>query len=141
MLLPSPSDARTFSGCCISFPFQCFLSFLLFVCCCPCFSLRFVAHAGVQVKHEDWHSWWNIFYVYFLEGTGGKKKGAINQPQWVHIPLLYVFLRLVFYLYCCFFVAAFMLSAEAQRLIPRTHGEGKEPWPTICLDNLSMLIR
>ena len=53
--LPCPSDScsylfisRTFSGCCISFPFQFFLSFLLFVCCCPCFSLRFVVHAGVQ---------------------------------------------------------------------------------------------
>jgi len=34
-----------------------------------------------KVKHEDWHSWWNIFYVHFLEEIGGKKKGAINQPQ------------------------------------------------------------
>ena len=114
-------------------------------CSSDCFFFHFVAHAGVS--HQTWRlaqllGKYSMCIVLgpFQKGIKAKRKSATNPPQWIHIPLRFL-LWFVFFLYCCFFVAAFMLSAEAQRLIPRTHGEGKEPWPTICLDNLSMLIR
>jgi hypothetical protein len=56
----------------------------------------------------------------FHKGTRAKRKSATNPPQWIHIPLLCFFVWFVFGLCCCFFVAAFILVAEAQRLIPST---------------------
>ena len=38
---------------------------------------------------------------------------STNQPQWIHIPLRFL-LWFVFFLYCCFFVAAFILFATFQ---------------------------
>ena len=55
LLLPCPYGissylfmSGTVLGCCCSLSFQGFLSSLLFLYCHPCFSLHFVAHAGVS---------------------------------------------------------------------------------------------
>ena len=45
-------------------------------------------------------------------------QSATNPPQWIHIPLLCLFVWFVFFLCCYLFATAFNLLAEAQRQIP-----------------------
>ena len=127
---------RTFTVCCL---------YIYVVeqhrCSSDCFFFHFVAQAGVS--RQTWRlaqllGKYSMCIVLgpFQKGIKAKRKSATNPPQWIHIPLLCFFVWFVFGLYCCFFVAAFILVAEAQRLIPST-GE-QQYWPTICLESLKL---
>ena len=111
----------------------CLLLSLLFPpLCCTCWHLMSNMKIGTTAGKYSMC----IVLGPFHKGTRAKRKSATNPPQWIHIPLLCFFVWFVFGLYCCFFVAAFILVAEAQRLIPST-GE-QEYWPTICLESLKL---
>jgi hypothetical protein len=79
-----------------------------------------------NVKHEDWHSWWNIFYMHcfwhfpicifkaLFKQEPGQQERRYQSASVDSRSALKCFLKLVSYLYCCFFVAAFTLFAPFQ---------------------------
>ena len=113
LLMPGPFQVAAFPSP-FNFSFRFYSSFVA-VLAFPSALLRMLTS---NVKHEDWHSWWNIFYMHcfwrfpicivlssFQTGTGATRK-ALSISLSGFTFRSYFFLRLVSYLYCRFFVAA-----------------------------------